>query len=474
MSIVNAADQRLINTPEDVIGIYCCTGEESLTGAEVELSFFDPKKPGLPIMTPSQNKIVMDKAVKQFGPGSFNNEPASDILEANSFPAKFRNLQTVFDDIQSKTEFLRLESEKLGLKRSWFQDLPHVLASGLLKSIVDVERYQAFFNPPREDMMDIAAYFTVMKSTQVSISYKNFEHMHKNVRRLYLLAPFLFMLTDNTSGFNEGQPFTGHSGMHHRASLKDRGGFPPYIFTAEQGEDYIRAHIDNVMTNPLYVYYDEDGKLQRLPSGTWWTFDKELRERGLNTAANYYLAQSILWPDVKLAGIRDLEGNVTHHRYEARMFGVGIHQVQTALLIVAGLAFDENFADKVDFLLRTQGLCIKDAPGCVNGLRNSYSYARNHNGKFFDIIYGNGFMADFARKFADAIEQSFECKTFAHALEPILRICRTGWTDGKVNRAMFPTLEAVNAHQQSYDPEIFKNPGLCAHMIFEKDLAKAA
>ena len=262
MSKINKHDTRIINTPDDVIDAYCCADAESMTGIETEICFFDPEQSDLPIMTPAQNAEVMEKTVAQHPPGSFNHEPASDLLEANSAPAKFEDLHTVFDDIHAKLKTLRTEAAKLGLKRSPFQDLPHITAAGLLSSIVDIERYQAFFNPPRADMMDIAAYFTAAKSTQVSISYKNYDHMLANVRRLYLLAPFLFMLTDNSSGFNEAKPFAGHHGMHHRASLKARGGFPPYIFTAREGEDYIRDHINHAMHNPMYVYYDENNILQ--------------------------------------------------------------------------------------------------------------------------------------------------------------------------------------------------------------------
>ncbi len=445
-----------------------------MTGVEVEICFFDPEKPGLPIMTPAQNKTVMDKALEAYGPGSFNNEPASDLCEANSFPAKFEDLTTVFDDIQNKLQFLTRKAAALGLKRSSFQDLPHVTSKDLLGSIVDVERYQAFFNPPRGDMKDIAAYFVSAKSTQVSISYKNYDHMLANVRRLYLLAPFLFLLTDNTSGFNEAKPFANHHGMSHRASLGNKGRFPPYIFSAANGEEYIHEHINHVMTNPMYVYYDEAGELQRLPSGTWWTFDKDLRERGLNTTANYYLAQSILWPDVKIASIRDLDGNVTHHRYEARMFGVGLHQAQTALLIVAGLAFDDDFAAKTDALLRSYGLCTKNAQTCINKLHQAYDNAQNHNGKFFDISYGDGLMADFAKEFGKILDESYTCKVYNAPLAPALHICETGWTDAKVNRALYHTLEDAKSYLQSYDPAIFTNPNTCAHMLHANKLKSAA
>jgi hypothetical protein len=214
--------------------------------------------------------------------------------------------------------------------------------------------------------------------------------------------------------------------------------------------------------------------LRRLPSGTWWTFEKDLKERGLNTVANYYLAQSVLWPDVKIASIRDHEGNVTHHRYEARMFGVGLHQAQTALLIVAGLAFDENFANEVDFLLRKQGLCIADSSSCIDRLSKSYDAAQNHNGKFFDIMYGNARMSDFAKEFGEILDKSYTCATYRAALEPALHICRTGWPDARVNRALFPKLEDAKAFMQRYDESIFENPNTCAHMLFGDKLANAA
>ncbi len=55
------------------------------------------------------------------------------------------------------------------------------------------------------------------------------------------------MITDNAAPFNEGQSITGHAGMHHRAALGDRGGIPPYLYTAQTGEDYIDAHINHVI-----------------------------------------------------------------------------------------------------------------------------------------------------------------------------------------------------------------------------------
>ena len=147
------------------------------------------------------------------------------------------------------------------------------------------------------------------------------------------------------------------------------------------------------------------------------------------------------------------------------MFGVGIHQHQTALLITASLAFNADFARKTDALLKSFGFCVSDPAKCSKVLSAAYAAAREHGGKFFDIEYGTGNMQDFALKFADLLEEAYQGQNFSAELAPALFICRTGHTDGKVNRAMFPTLERSMDFQKSYDPGYFQDPNLCAHMI---------
>lgn len=465
MSDVNAHDARLINGLDDVWFLYQGGGASSMqAGAEIEMAFFDPAT-GAP-MTVAQNKAIKKAAEASLGGDWVRNEPTADTLEAIGEPAPFSNLQPIMDQLDARIAALSGATKKHGLRRSYFQDLPDQTAADLFKNLMDIERYRAFFGPPRADMMGIAAYFAVCKSNQVSISYKDPEHMFEGVRRLYALAPFLFMLTDNSSGFDQGKLLTGHHGMHHRAALGTRGGVMPYVFTAQTGEDYLRAHIQNVMTNPLYVHYDAQGVLQRLPSGVW-TSVEELKNQGLNTAANYFLAQSVLWPDVKIAALRNENSDVVGHRYEARMFGVGMHQHHTALLITAGLAFDENFAREVDALLMRFGLLGASA---ADELRKAYDAARHHNGAFFDIPYGNGNMADFACAFADLLEDVYSGTGHERTIQPALTIMRTGWTDARVSRSLFPTLADALAQQKSYDPAIFANTKQCAYDIYASRL----
>lgn len=469
MSDVKADDTRLIESPDEVFDLYSGSGDNAMTGIEVELAFFDPKSPDLRPMTIPQNKVIKNATNAQCGGDFVRNEPTSDMLEIGSNPGKPNDLKSIIEDTNRKIACLTQKAAGIGLKRSYFQDLPNQTASNLLKNVMDVPRYQAFFAPPREDMRNVAAYFSVCKSNQVSVSHHGPDHLLANIRRLYYLAPFLFMITDNGSGFDEGKthktPHYYHAGMHHRASLGTRGGCPDYVFTAQTGEDYIRAHIDAVMNNPLFVYYNENGDLVRLPSGTWESFNS-LREKGLNTATNYYFSQSILWPDVKIAALKDASENVTGHRYEARMIGVGIHQHASAQLIIAALAFNEEFAQKTDKLLKKYGFNPKKPEKTQENVKNAYKNALNHAGNFLNIPYGTQSMQDFAKEFAKILEAAYTDKNLQTALQPVLHICRTGLTDAKTNRMLFPNLEDAMAFQRNYDPEIFENTNLSAAQAF--------
>lgn len=469
MSEVNANDLRQIHDIDDVIEGYAGAGVDAMTGIEVELSFFDPESPDLTPMSIPQNKVVKNATNAECCGEFVRNEPTSDMLEVGSEPGRPEQLRWIIDDTDAKIACLSRKAADVGLKRSYFQDLPNMSAAQLLKNVVPVERYQAFFAPPRADMHDIAAYFSVCKSNQVSVSYRDPEHLLGNIRRLYALAPVLFMLTDNGSGFDEGCAFSGHAGMRHRAALGDRGGCPDYVFTAQTGDDYIRAHINNVMHNPLFVYYDEKGDLIRLPAGEWESFDT-LRDKGLNTATNYYFSESILWPDIKIAALKNAKNEVVNHRYEARMIGVGAHQHVSALLIVAGLAFNADFAQKTDALLAQFGCDWRDPDVTQKHVSNAYDAARLHDGKFLDVAYGNAQMIDFTRGFADLIEGAYAGSDLEDHVASIAAIARTGDTDAKINRMMFDSLEKAIAFQRDYDPVVLEDSTQCARDLFADDL----
>ncbi len=471
MSEVNANDLTLISHADDVFDLY--TGSPSKkAGIEVELAFFNPETNDLDVMSLPQNKVLKNSAMAVYPEVDWvHNEPTSELLEVASQAHSYDNGRAVLDDTNDKIKILSDKAAALGLKRSYFQELPERTADDLLSRIVNVERYNIMYNPYREDMKKCVQYFAVCKSNQVSVSHLSLDHLLENVRRLYMLAPFLYMLTDNSTGFSEGQAFSGHAGMslRHNGLLEGRGGVLPYVFTAQSGEELVSNHVNHVMNNPLFMYYNQDGSLTGVPSGDWGVTFETLKERGLNIASNYYLAQSLLWPDVKIATLKDDGGAVNGHRFEARMFGVGLHQHQTAFIITSALAFHETFGQEVNDLLEKYGFggALQDT---YSTTLEAYSSARNHDGKFFEINYGTGHMANFAKEFADLIEGAAEDMGMAEEAQAMLNICRTGCTDGKVNRVLFPTLDDVLNIQKSYDPDIFNNPNQSARMAFEKEL----
>lgn len=473
MSEVNANDLTEINGMDDVFDFYLGSGENAKAGIEVELAFFNPDSPDLDVMSLCQNKVLKNSASAAMPGDWVHNEPTSELLEVASIAAAPDNLQSVLDDTNTKIKILTEKAEGLGLKRSFFQELPERTADDLLSRIVQVDRYKVMYDPYRADMKKCVQYFAVCKSNQVSVSHKDPEHLLSNVRRLYTLAPFLFMLSDNSCGFSEGQAFKGHAGMslRHNGLLEGRGGVLPYIFEAQSGEELISSHINHVLNNPLFMYYDRAGKLTGVPSGDWGVTFNTLKDKGLNIASNYYLAQSVLWPDVKIAVLKDTNGAVTGHRYEARMFGVGIHQHQTAFVITTLLAFHNAFAKSVDELLARYGFDASDLVAMHDLVIRAYAKARDHNGKFFDVEYGHGTMQDFARDFADLVEASVEDFGLWDAAQPLIAICRTGCTDGKVNRLLFPTLDDVLAQQRGHDPRVFDNPDQSVRMAYEKTIS---
>ncbi|MGH1374931.1 MAG: hypothetical protein ACRBCK_01175 [Alphaproteobacteria bacterium] len=475
MSEVNADDLSEIQNIDDVFALYGGSGKQAKSGLEVELAFFNPDDPDLSVMSLSQNRVLKNCAMDALPESDWiHNEPTSELLEVASHASSFSDIKSVLDDTDNKIKTLNNKALGLGLKRSYFQELPDKTADDLLSRIVDVERYKVMYAPYRADMKKCVQYFAVCKSNQVSVSPYNMDHMLANIRRLYILAPFLFLLTDNSTGFSEGKPFKGHAGMHlrHEGLTEGRGGIPPYVFTAQSGEEFVRSHIDHVMNNPLFMHYDRAGNLVKVPSGDWGVTFNTLKERGLNIASNYYLAQSVMWPDVKIAALKDEGGNVTGHRYEARMFGVGVHQHKTAHLLTSALAFHDDFAQSVDALLARYGFIDGDLRDSYDLTLNSYAAAREHNGDFFNIAYGNGTMSEFSVEFADLIETLAVDLDMEAEFAPISVICRSGCTDGKVNRLLFPELKDVLAFQKSYDDGIFDDSNKCARMIFEKEIEK--
>lgn len=460
MAIVSGSDRKIVHA-EDVRALYAPAGAgNGKVGLEVELAFFF-RDTGAFMDREAHARLMHGAAERGV---TLNVEPFCDGVEIATLAAPFARVGAVIGDAQRQIGVAMEAARALGLKRSFFEHSPQVSPDDLLRNIVDIERFRTFFDPPRPDMTGIARYFVGSKSTQVSVSYETEDHLMRNMRRLAFLAPFLFLLCENTCRFYEGreEPADVHPGMDYRAALGKLGGIPDYVFTARTGAEMVDAHIKSVFDAPLFTFFDESGKQRRLPDREWTSF-RALAERGLNTERNYFLAQSTLWRDIAIRPLRDAAGNTTGHRLEARMFGVGMHQHATAAMITGGLAFDEKVAAETDRLLERFGFHIEEPGRSRAALDEAYRAARNRGGRFFGIACGTGIMADFARDFAAIMEAAFGDDTH---VAPLLHICRTGMTDSRVNRERFGSLREIAAFQKSYDESWFDGFSGCNDLAF--------
>ncbi len=463
MSAVSGSG-RLIRTVDDIRPAYAPAGMgQGKIGIESELSFFEASTGRF--MGPVAHSALVQKAAAEGL--DLHLEPFCDGVEVSSIARPFTDIFSVIDDISRKTAHVVRLATAQGLKRSFFEHAPQTSTDDLLKNITDVERFQVFFAPPRADMIGIARYFTGSKSLQVSVSYESADHLLRNMRRLSFLTPFLFLLCENTCRFRENSPqaLTVHAGMDYRTALGPLGGIPDYVFTAQTGAEMIEQHIESVFDAPLFTHFDRTGAQIRLPERKWTTFRK-LTADGLNTEKNYYLAQSILWRDIAIRPIRDEQtGAVTGHRYETRMFGNGMHQHQTATMLVGGLAFLPAYAADVDALLKEFGFDMDRPAESRALLKKSYESALHRDKKFFDISYGTGVMADFARRFGEITAHAYAAVEGAlPRLPPLLHICQTGRSDSFVNAALFSSLPEILCFQKEYDAKLMENPALCTDL----------
>ena len=140
MSDVNSKDLTRINEASDVYHLYKGQGDKAKSGIEIELAFYAPETLDLDVMTKSQNEALKSCARDALpDEGDWvHNEPTSELLEIVGKPFDFAHMQDALEDINTKLGILSRQAEALGLKRSYFQELPERSANDLLTRIMDV------------------------------------------------------------------------------------------------------------------------------------------------------------------------------------------------------------------------------------------------------------------------------------------------------------------------------------------------
>lgn len=169
-------------------------------------------------------------------------------------------------------------------------------------------------------------------STQYNISYRTPREAGEIMALGYMLSPVLYALFANSTGFVENKPGLAVPRAawwlaHNKTA--PRGGLPlvesvfsrAYTTLTDKWIDYVRDV-------PMVYYIDEKNQPRFDSSPTF----NELAKRRLGTAANYALAESLVWPDVKL---------IAGQRLELRMPDTGPWQPQGLAILGRRLFGDE-------------------------------------------------------------------------------------------------------------------------------------
>lgn len=188
-----------------------------------------------------------------------------------------------------------------------------ILTSDCAANMVDRERLRAEWAKFTSGGPASAGLRTMglASSAQVSIGYRDMLEADEIIVLGNLLAPAFYAAFSNTTGYIEGRqsdnlvPRADWWMQHNKVA--PRAGIPARIlqqmFSPAAGRELLETWIDYVQRVPMVYYWDEAGTPRFDTSPTF----NQLAARGLGTTQNFALAESLLWPDVKVIGGQRIE-----------------------------------------------------------------------------------------------------------------------------------------------------------------------
>lgn len=439
----------LINSEEEARGLYVPPpqGVGGKMGLEVEMPLFRPGavKPELP-----PPAIVMQMAKELRDKGHDAQLEAAGVIEYASPPVPIAD--TIKLAAQAKKDIAEFEAKiaEYGYARAPFSIVPTTTREEAMENKISRERLETALSvlseayPP--DILNIPLLTT---GVQTSFSPQSDEEMFRMAYRGYALTPLLVAAMNSSSGFAVND--NARQDIHLRSKWYEHygvaGGTSPAFLHSSTPEEFIRNHVKEVYDAPMIFAYGTNGEIIRTTKDNVLTFRK-LGEMGLNTRTNYELAESFLYNDIKIAGIRDSDGNAIGKRVEIRAADSGLHQPMSVLLLTAALIPDGETASKLDTLLKSYGFTGNpklDAPLLLAARKE----AVEHNGRFMDVPFGTGNLRDFAADVAGLVVAHYERDKSVHAdVSTLAEILLTGESDAKRHAAAYKTLPDVTRDLQ--------------------------
>lgn len=444
MTDVKKSQTKLIISESDALALYAPAAAHisGKVGLEVEMALYRPgaSKPDIPRASEMQ---MMQKSLREKG---FDAQlEAAGVLEYASPPVNVADAAKLA--VQAKSDIAAFEAEIAvhGYARAPFSILPTTTREDAMALRVSRERLETALTvladvyPPSVRNIPL-----LTTGVQTSFSPKDNDEMFRMAYRGYALTPLLIAAMDSASGFagNDNQRRDIHLRSKWYEDYGASGGTSPAFLKSENAEQYIRNHVTEVFDAPMIFAYGHDGAMVPTTKDNILTFRK-LASMGLNTQANYELAETFLYNDIKIAGIRNHDGDTIGKRVELRAADSGLHQPFSTLLLTAAVIPDGKTAEAFDALLKDYGFTGNpklDAPLLLQARKD----AVEHNGRFMDVPFGTGRLRDFAADVAGLVVAHYDRdRSVAPEISKLAEVLLTGESDAKRNAQKYKTLHDV-------------------------------
>ena len=484
-------NDKAIQSADDVVDAYAGFGgsrENMRMGGETERVFHSRNEPA-EMMTTGQQAAYVDALRKRTFTGLDGQprlmEPALETV------SQVVEEQTQAAEIAVVGDIIRQESEMAGHAYDIASSMD--LRQCPLTANPMVTHDQCYQNPvaePRsrtDELMhaiydtsghDGLSYTFLTSPVHASVSYTDSAHLWDIIQTSFALTPFLYMACENGVDYMEGESkFSSHHfSMRTTKALGRRGGIPEHFYHARSGEEFIYGHVNAVLDNPMMVVFDKEGEIYAPRSGQLKTPRNIIEEQGAINQSVFDLAESTLWPDIKICNIRDSENNRVGKRIELRMCDTGPHQFQSLMLTTAGAIMNEQGRHEMNALLRDFG--FDGPPGHYRQLLEQAMHDTLwHGGRYMDIAFGQALhngkqptMHDFAKEAIGVIREGVKRvdSGLLPKLQPLEAIGNTGWTDAKTLTSRFTSLSAVQAFMRSCPEDVYTRPNGTCYCLMEE------
>lgn len=433
MTDVRNDDYTLIASIDDVLPLYQGNGlpaARQTIGMETEICLYREDAEGRLTGATARECADLVEHLKQ----TTHHQPQLEMASAIEYasPAfRVTEINRLCEEIQGAWFDFHDAIARAGLQAHDGALLPFATVDSAKEVLVDRDRARGLVKGMGEQKAPEFLKVTLLcTSTQVSLSYRDADDLYDTMNTAYALIPAIYALFANHPAYIEGgvDATTFNPRARFYEAFGKDGGIPDSLLKAKNGQELIRNHAQQVFENEMLFYYDTERNIIWPERPVRFC---DLEALGLNTRSNYDLAESFVYNDLKICNIRDEDGVATGKRVEVRSLDAGALGVFAGIPFIHAVLRDEATNAAVKGLLMEYGM-TPDQDGFGARLLAARSAVANHGGKFLDVPFGFGSLADFSRDLGQILSRHAQRHPqLADSLAPLVEICETGVTQAE-------------------------------------------